>query len=76
MWRLVDTVAHCLPKALKSVISRKLWDTDGSIGGGEVVLTLNDMPYLEGLRDAQVDGAQQLIDAIEKHGVVVVWHEH
>lgn len=61
---------------LKRAISRRLWDTDGSTGHGEATVTRADLPYLEGLRDAGVKGAQKLIDLIEKHEAVIVWHQH
>jgi len=75
-WRPVDVNAERLPKSLKFAISRRLWDTDGSCGSGEAVMSVNDIPYLEGLRDAGVDGAKELIGHIEKHGAVILWHEH
>jgi hypothetical protein len=77
MWRpIVPTQGRQLPFALKKTLSRKLWGTDGSCGGGEAVMTSADIPYLEGLRDAGVDGAEQLIDIINKHVMVALWHEH
>ena len=33
------------------------------------------IPYLEGLRDAEINGAQALIDAIKTHGDVDVFWE-
>ena len=76
MWRPIATDANHLPKELKFVISRRLWDTDGSIGGGEASMNMSDLSYLEGLNDAGVKGANELIDAIRKHGTVILWHEH
>ena len=65
-----------LPDELKYVISRRLWDTDGSTGHGEAGMCDSDIPYLEGLRDAGIKGAKELIKAIEKHGGIILWHEH
>ena len=77
MWKpVIVHDGYCLPQKLKFVISRKLWDTDGSCGAGEVVISERDIPYLEGLRDAGIDGADVLIEAIKKHGVVSLWHQH
>lgn len=33
----------------------------------------SDLSYLEGLRDAGVKGAQELINAIEKHGRIEIY---
>ena len=67
---------HRLPYELKITLSRKLWDTDGSCGFGEATMTTDDTPYLEGLRDAGVDGAQELIDILNEHESVILWHEY
>ena len=76
MWRPAITDAKALPSELKRVISRKLWDTDGTCGGGEVLVDIGLIPYLEGLRDSGVKGAVELIRLIEHHGAVLLWHEH
>ena len=77
MWRpVVPVEGYRLPFELKKTLSRKLWDTDGSIGGGEAGMTEADIPYLEGLRDAGVKGADELIEILRKHGAIVLWHEH
>ena len=76
MWKPVTQANGYLPDELKRTISRKLWDTDGSIGGGVEVVDGKDIPYLEGLRDAGVKGADELIDLIRVHGAIELWHEH
>lgn len=77
MWKpVMPEEGQPLPRKLKFVISRKLWDTDGSCGEGHAVVDESLIPYLEGLRDAGVDGAEELIEIIRKHGVVSLWHEH
>lgn len=77
MWR-PSSPAHfdSLPDELKRVISRKLWNTDGSCGVGEAFVGSELIPYLEGLRDSGVKGADRLIKLIEKHGALILWHEH
>lgn len=76
MWRPSSRESYDLPLDLKEVVSRKLWNTDGSCGGAEVTVNSDLIPYLEGIRDAGINGAQELIDAINQHGDVVLWHEH
>lgn len=77
MWRpVVPIEGYSLPFELKKTLSRKLWDTDGSTGHGDATMTTADIPYLEGLMHAGVKGAKELIDILEKHTAVVLWHEH
>jgi len=76
MWKPVLPAGGDLPDELKRTLSRKLWDTDGSYGGGTCVVDASLLPYLEGLRDAGTKGAAQLIKLIQKHGEVELWHEH
>ena len=76
-WRPAMSQSRTLPRPLKYPLSRRLWDTDGSTGHGDAVVTVEEhLPYLEGLRDAGVEGAQELIDILNKHVAVIVWHEH
>lgn len=58
---------------LRHVLARRLWNQDGSLSASPDVLDENMIPYLEGVRDAGVPAAQELIDAIKKHEVVEVW---
>ncbi len=77
VWRPVVPIdSHDLPFALKKTLSRRLWDTDGSCGHGEASMTADDIPYLEGLRDAHVEGADELIKIILKYGAIILWHEY
>lgn len=76
LWKPKVTEGEPLPYKLKRVISRKLWDTDGSCGEGEATVDESLLPYLEGLKDAGIDGAEELIDIINTHKEVVLWHEH
>lgn len=65
--------AESLPFELKKAIARRLWDHDGSLHGDEVTIGSDMVPYLEGLEDAGVDGAVELIKAIRDHGSVLLW---
>lgn len=77
MWRPATPLeGAALSYELKKTLSRKLWDTDGSCGGGEALLGIRDIPYVEGLRDAGVKGAAELIDLLNEHGAIILWHEH
>lgn len=74
MWKPVSKIKGDLPRALKFAISRKLWGTDGSCGGS-ATLKHKDINYLEGLRDAGIAGADDLIELIHKYDEVIVWHQ-
>ena len=76
-WRpVVPIEGQHLSRALKYAISRKLWDHDGTLGG-EATLSDDSIPFLEGMIAAGGEeirrDCQTLIDAIKKHGAVVVW---
>jgi hypothetical protein len=75
MWKPKQQARGSLPKQLKRAISRRLWDTDGSCGDGIVILGHSDIPYLDGLKDAGIDGAKELISLIIAHDEVELWHE-
>ena len=76
MWQQFRQADGHLPDELKRVISRKLWDTDGSCGIGKSTVDKSDIPYLEGLRDAGIKGADELIKLIYNHDEIQLWHEH
>jgi len=68
MWKPVVRDGSSLPVALKWALQKRSaycrnW-------------TMKDIPYLEGLVDGQVEGAQELLAAIEKHGEVITWIEY
>lgn len=66
--------AHDLPDTLKRALANRIWDHDGTLHGESVQIgTQTDLAYLEGLRDAGVDGAQELLTAIRKNGLVELW---
>lgn len=58
---------------VRRALARRLWDHDGSLSSDPHELSKADLPYLEGLRDGGTKDAQNLIDAIRKHGAVEVW---
>jgi hypothetical protein len=76
MWKPSGNAVGHLPDELKRAISRKLWDTDGSCGGDVATVGAGDIDYLQGLQDGGVEGAAELIELIEKHGEVDLWHKY
>jgi hypothetical protein len=67
---------HHLDPQLKYKISPKLWDHDGTLRGEPYQLSKDHprtMGYLEGMADAGIAGAQELIDAINEHGTVEIF---
>ena len=73
---VLPTENNYLPDQLKRKLSRRLWNTDGSCGDGRVTVGRDLIPYLEGLRDCGIDGAEELIDLIQKHEYIELWHEY
>lgn len=65
--------ANDLPYALKRAVAQRFWHHDGSLYGDDYELGKEDVSYLEGLADAGIDGAAELIEAIRQHGRVLVW---
>jgi len=43
---------------------------------GVKLMSETDIPYLKGLRDADIKDAQKLVDAIEKYGEIKVWLQY
>jgi hypothetical protein len=62
-----------LPYELKRAVAQRFWGHDGTLHGDDYALSKEDIPYLEGLADAGIDGATELIEAIRQHGRVLVW---
>lgn len=61
---------------LKYKLAPLLFEHDGTLRSGPVVLTSSNgivIGYLKGLAACEVDGAQDLLDAINDHGGVVLW---
>ena len=65
---------NSLPSGIKYPLARKYMDHDGSLTG-KTELSHEDIPYLEGLRDAGNEevqkGASILIEAIEKYDCIL-----
>jgi hypothetical protein len=62
-----------LPEGLKKIIAQRFWGHDGSLNGQPVMVDRSSIDYFSGLADADVDGAQDVIDAILKHGRIELW---
>jgi len=65
IWRPVSRSTESLPDALKFVLRDKYGlDSEWTVFGQ------SDRSYLTGLAHAGVEGAQELLDLIEKHGSI------
>lgn len=74
-WRpVVPKKGYELGDDIKRKVARRYLDHDGSLTGS-VVLDIDALNWLEGLRDGGVKDAEKLIGAIEKHGEIEVWIE-
>lgn len=60
-----------LPDALKFVLR-----DSGQVRDNKAIFAASSLPYLTGLRDAKVEGAQELIDLIEKYEAVELWLQY
>jgi len=72
------TRGNPLPTELKFIMARRFWGGDGSTRGETLLISGNDMAYLQGVRDATAsceiqEGVDELISAINDHGEVRVW---
>jgi hypothetical protein len=70
-WRPISA-GQQLPGQLKPFLAKRLWNSDGSISQEDIVVDSELIPYLEGLADAGVEGAHQLIGAIQRHRNVYI----
>ena len=78
-WRPVIPIeGQHLSRALKYAISRELWDHDGTLGGAATLSTAH-VGFLRGMAAAGNEEVSKdcrtLVEAIEKHGAIVVWIE-
>lgn len=69
-WKPAKASGHNLPDALKYALQKNPSGQEARHFGEASI------GYLEGLRDAGIDGAEALLGAIEKHGDVLVWWEY
>ena len=60
-----------LPDDIRHKLGMRLWESYSL--RNEADLDKTDLPYLEGLADGGVEGAQELVDAIHEYGRVRVW---
>ena len=67
-WRPPGT-RHPLPDALKYVLRKGVYSNDTEI-------TQADRTYFQALADAEIDGAQQILDALEKHDTIHLCYEY
>lgn len=62
---------------VRRALAQHLWDQDGSMSEGPSELDKDNLQYLQGLRDGlsgeAATSAQELIDAIRRHGTIEVW---
>jgi len=66
-WRPLRNGHHVGDHVLRDAVRREF--------GSPCRLDDGALPYLRGLAAAEVDGAQKLIDAIERHGEIEVYLE-
>ena len=64
-----------LPLALKYALSPTIFGHDGSLSSSPELMDKTRLDYVQGLCDARVSGAAELMDAIRKYGTVEVWVE-
>lgn len=72
-WRPVTPVGGSFPYDLKRILAKKYWNSDGSNVEEEVTVGLGDLSYLEGLADAGIPGASDLIVLIKRHIKVMLF---
>lgn len=70
-WKPEQKPRGSLSTAVKFALRKR---TGGQLND-EIVLTAADIPYFEGLRDADVEGAEEVIKLIELHGKIFVWEQ-
>jgi hypothetical protein len=63
------------PQTKHAVGDIQLRDLMVEFGTGPQLIGKGELAYLAGLRDAKVDGAQELIDAINQHGAILLTRE-
>lgn len=70
MMRPKKTEGEFLPDELRFILTRQLQPS------GKKLFDTSDAHYLQGLADAQVNGAEQLLEFIKLHGEVIVWESY
>jgi hypothetical protein len=70
-WKPIKPQRHSsLPSQLKFILQKRY---DGLETGESIILGEAVQPYLEGLADAGIEGAKELIAAIKRHEQVEIW---
>ncbi len=69
-WRPRYQKGHDLSDQLKYALRKRYTES------GVICLAASDVPYLEGLRDAGVEDAGKLLEAIERYDEVEVWEQY
>lgn len=67
-WKPVTLEAGYLPDELKYILQKRY---EGYIEG--VTIGPKSLNYLEGLKDAGVKGAEELMELIEQHEKIRIW---
>lgn len=68
-WKPVIDEANDLPTGLKWILEKRF----GILGTTGITLSYQNIEYLNGLVDADVKGAKDLIDAIEQYNEVIIF---
>lgn len=73
-WRAVpkDPPPYDVPEDVEPLLRKRYWEDgmDSQPRSVPIELDARDVPWLEGLRDAGRDGAEQMIAAIREHGTI------
>lgn len=64
-----------LPFDLKQVIAKRFWGQDGSLRGAAMLFGPTNIPYFSGLADAGINGADKVVELLEKHGEIYLYIE-
>lgn len=69
--------AEELPRALKEYLGNQLWETDQeALTGSPIVIRADNLRvvgFLEALKAVEIDGADELLEAIQEYGAVTIW---
>lgn len=67
-WRPFRHGEKPLPDELKFVLRKSDYEHNGI----NVTLTESDMPYFQALKDADIKGADKIVEALEKYGEIEI----
>ena len=66
---------------VKAIFARRFYDHDGTLGGGCLTITVNDLSWLEGVMDAgnfdssEMRDLKSIADALREGETVDMWFE-